>query len=83
MEDNSYTGNLTELAEGESVEYYITATDAFDKSTDALNGSDYFSFVVGVVVVPPFPLVPALIAVGVMLAAGVVIVWYMFVYKKK
>ncbi|MHA2383723.1 MAG: hypothetical protein ACXACT_14200 [Candidatus Thorarchaeota archaeon] len=79
--DIPYLGNLTEISAADFVEYYITATDAFGKSTDALDGTEYFSFTVGSLP-QDFPLL-AIIAVGVMLVVGVVIVWYMFVYKKK
>jgi hypothetical protein len=80
-----FQGNITGLTEGTVVEYYITAADAFLKSTDAMNGTDYFSFTVGSAPTPPpgdFPLVP-IAAVGVIAVIGVVIVWYMFVYKKE
>jgi hypothetical protein len=72
---------FTDLTEEVVVEYYITATDAFGKTTDAMNGTDYFSFTV---VAPSqgFPLLPV-VAVVVIAVIGVVILFYMFVYKKK
>ena len=79
--DIPYLGNLTELSADDFVEYYITATDAFGKSTDAMSGTDYFSFTVAPTAPPAdFTLIIAVVA---MLVVGVVIVWYMFVYKKK
>ncbi|MHA1950143.1 MAG: hypothetical protein ACW987_09735 [Candidatus Thorarchaeota archaeon] len=80
-----FEGNITDLAAGNVVEYHITAADAFLKTTVAMDGTDDFSFTVGSAPTPPpgdFPLIP-IIAVGVMLVVGVVIVFYMFVYKKK
>jgi hypothetical protein len=72
---------FTDLTEEVFVEYYITATDAFGKSTNAMNGTDYFSFTVGVAP-QGFPLLPV-VAVVVIAVIGVVILFYMFVYKKK
>ena len=77
-----FEGNITQLPEGTFVEYYITATDAFGKSTDAMNGADYFSFTVASVVVPPSPLLP-IIAVVIIAVIGVAILLYMFVLKKE
>ena len=77
-----FEGNITQLPEGTFVEYYITATDAFGKSTDAMNGADYFSFTVASVVVPPSPLLP-IVAVVIIAVIGVVILLYMFVLKKE
>jgi len=80
--------HLTDLAEGEVVEYYVTATDAFDKSTDAMDGTEYYSFTVNPASTTPTPppgdmTLVAIAAVVVMLVVGVVIVWYIFMYKKK
>ena len=79
--------HLTDLVEGEVVEYYITATDAFGKSTDALNDTDYYTFTVRAsptTTPPPMDwMLISIAAVVVMLVVGVVIVWYMFMYKKK
>ncbi|OLS23087.1 MAG: hypothetical protein ThorAB25_24930 [Candidatus Thorarchaeota archaeon AB_25] len=77
-----FEGNITQLPEGTFVEYYISATDAFGKSTDAMNGADYFSFTVASAWAPPSPLLP-IVVVAVIAAIGVVILWYMFVFKKK
>jgi hypothetical protein len=79
--DFPFEAHFANLPVGTNVEYYITATDAFEKSTDAMNGTDYFSFTVAA---PPegFPLLPV-IAVVAMLVTGVVILLYMFVLKKK
>lgn len=83
--DTTFEANLTFLMPSVVVEYYVTGTDAFGKSTDALDGTAYYSFVV----VPEFlgddfgPLLGAIIAVAAILVVGVVIVLYMFVYKKK
>jgi hypothetical protein len=79
---------LTDLTEGEVVEYYITATDAFGKATDALNGTDYYSFTVNPATTTPTPppgdwTLVAIAVVAVMMVVGVVIVLYMFMYKKK
>ncbi|MFW9815004.1 MAG: hypothetical protein ACFFEW_03725 [Candidatus Thorarchaeota archaeon] len=80
---NTYEGNLSDVIEGAEYEYYITATDAFGKTTDGLDGTEYFSFIVGVTAPPPgLPLIP-IIAVGVIAVVGVVIVWYFVIYKKK
>ena len=79
--DIPFEANFTDLAADAFVEYYITATDAFGKTTDAMNGAEYFSFTV-VAPPPEFPLL-LIVAVGVMLVIGVVIVLYLFVFKKK
>lgn len=81
---DSFIANMTSLSEG-TYEYYITATDAFGKATDALNDTDYFSFNVGEgPTTPPggLPILP-IVAVIVIAAVGVVIILYMFVLKKK
>ena len=72
--------NFTDLAVGAFIEYYVTATDAFGKTSDALNDGQYFSFMVEPV--GGFPLAP-IVAVVVIAAVGVVILLYMFVYKNK
>jgi len=85
MFQSEFVGNLTEPEASSVVEFFITATDAFGKSTDGLNGTEYFSFTVGAATTPPpgeLPIVP-IVAVVVMLVAGVLIVFYVFVYKKK
>ncbi|MFW9893609.1 MAG: hypothetical protein ACFFFO_15485, partial [Candidatus Thorarchaeota archaeon] len=80
---STYEGNLSDVIEGAEYEYYVTATDAFGKSTDGLDGTEYFSFIVGVIPPPPgLPLIP-IIAVGIIAVVGVVIVWYFFINKKK
>ncbi|MBY8998155.1 MAG: hypothetical protein KGD60_10510 [Candidatus Thorarchaeota archaeon] len=79
--DFPFGSNFANLPDGTNVEYYIIATDAFGKSTDAMNGTDFFSFTV-VATPQGFPLLP-IVAVGVVLVIGVVIVLYMFVFKKK
>jgi len=76
-----FEANLTDLSLGALVEYYVTATDAFGKSTDGMNGTEYFTFTVAALS-PGFPLLP-IVAVAVIAAIGVVILWYMFIYKKK
>lgn len=77
-----FEGSITQLPDGTFVEYYISATDAFGKSTDAMNGTDYFSFTVATAWAPPSPLLPIVVVV-VIAVIGVVILWYMFVFKKK
>jgi hypothetical protein len=79
--ENRYESNITELTANDFVEYYIIAEDAFGFLTHAMDGGNYYSFTVGV---PPqgFPLLP-IIAVVVIAAIGVIIILYMFVYKKK
>ena len=73
--------NLTDLVTGVFVEYYVTGTDAFGKSTDALDGTAYFSFTAFSGFTEPSIL--PIIAVAAFLVVGVVIVLYMFVFKKK
>ncbi|MFW9968189.1 MAG: hypothetical protein ACFFEA_13625 [Candidatus Thorarchaeota archaeon] len=79
--------HLTDLTEGEVIEYYVTATDAFGKATDAMNGTEYYSFTVGAAPTTTPPpgdwMLISIAVVVVMLVVGVVIVWYMFMYKKR
>jgi hypothetical protein len=79
--DIPFEGNFSDVSVDSVIEYYITATDAFGKTTDAMNGTDYFSFTV-VAPFQGFPLLPV-VAVVVIAVIGVVILFYMFVYKKK
>jgi hypothetical protein len=87
---NTWADNFPDLAEGEVVEFSITATDAFGKSTTALNETEYFSFTVGASTlttttttdVPEFPLA-AVAAIAAIIAVAVIVVLYMFVYKKE
>lgn len=74
-----FESNFTDLAEGAFVEYYITATDAFGKSTDAMNGTDYFSFVVAA---PGFPWL-LIVAVIAMLVIGVAVLLFMLAFMKR
>jgi hypothetical protein len=83
--DRGFGANITNLVGDLVVEYTITATDAFDETTTALNGTEYFRFSVSTGGGPPGfgdLLVPILI-LGVILAVGVVFLVYIFIIKKK
>jgi hypothetical protein len=83
--DRGYGANITNLEGNLVVEYTVTATDGFDKTTTALNGTEYFQFSVSTGGGPPGPgdlLGPILIA-GVILAIGIVFLVYIFIIKKK
>jgi predicted membrane channel-forming protein YqfA (hemolysin III family) len=76
------------------VEYYITAEDTFGKATTALNGSDYFSYIVvaaaatttttttTTVPPPPVDLMPWILG-GIALVVAVVVLVYIFVIRPK
>jgi len=89
ISSTSFQANLTDLIEGSVVEYSVTAIDAFDKSVESLNGTEFYSFTVGsaptstpTITGDPGAIAAILIAV-VILAVGAVFLLYMFVIKKK
>ena len=76
--------NLTGLVEDSVVEYSITAIDAFGKTVESLNGTEYYSITI------PLPtitgdggLAAAIAVVVILLVVGVAFVYYMLVIKKK
>ena len=82
----AFEGNLTGLVEDSVVEYSITAIDAFGKTVESLNGTEYYSFTIP----PTTPtitgdggLAAAIAVVVILLAVGVAMVYYMLVIKKK
>jgi len=88
ISSTSFQANLTGLIEGSVVEYSVTAIDAFDNSVESLNGTEFYSFIVGsattsspTIIGDEGDITAILIAV-VILAVGVVILLYMFVIKK-
>ena len=88
ISSTTFQANLTDLIGGSVVEYSVTAVDAFDKSVEALNGTEYYSFTVGIVSTTtptgdPGALIGAILIAVIILAVGVVILVYMFVIKKK
>jgi len=80
---STFEVNITNLVGDLIVEYSITAIDAFDKTTIALNGTEYYQFSVSAQGFPPGDLIGPIIILGVILAIGVVFIVYIFVYKKK
>ncbi|MFX1368814.1 MAG: hypothetical protein ACFFAY_09470, partial [Promethearchaeota archaeon] len=85
---NTWADDILDLSAGSVVEYSITATDAFGKSTTALNDSGYFQFTVynsttSTTTIPPVDPLAVIVAVVAILAVVVIIVLYMFVYKKR
>jgi hypothetical protein len=80
---STYAANITNLVGNRTVEYTITATDAFGKSTTALNGTDYYRFSVSTEGLPVDYSLVAILVAGIILAIGVVFLVYVFVYKKK
>jgi hypothetical protein len=80
-----FEANITDLVGQLTVDYSVTATDAFSKTTTALNGTEYFRFSVNTGGGPPVfgdLLGPVLIA-GVIVAIGIVFLVYIFVIKKR
>jgi len=80
----TFEGNLTGLVEDSVVEYSITAIDAFGKTVESLNGTEYYSFTIP----PPTitgdgGLSAAIAVVVILLIVGVAFVYYMLVIKKK
>jgi hypothetical protein len=91
--DDSYDASIPGQSEDSVVEYYITAEDTFEKTTTALNGSDYFSYIVvaaatttttttTTVTPPPIDLMPWIIG-GIVLVVVVVLLVYIFVIRPK
>jgi len=80
---STYAANIANLVGNRIVEYAITATDAFGKSTTALNGTDYYRFSVSTEGLPQGDLLGPLLIVGVILAIGVVFLVYVFIIRKK
>ena len=84
---NLYQLNITELLGGSTVDYSITAVDAFGKTTVAMNGTDYFTFTVGPASTTTQTgngWLPILVGITVVIIAiGVVMILYIFVYKKR
>lgn len=87
----TFEGNMTGILEESVVEYSITAIDAFGKTVESLNGTEYYSFTVGSITSTttttttgdPGELSPAILIVVAILAIGVVMLVYVFVIKKK
>jgi len=79
LDNSPFLGSLTNLSVDSVVEYYITATDAFGKTTNAMNGTDYFSFVVAP---EGFPWL-AVVAISATSVIVVLILLYMFIFMKK
>jgi len=82
----TFEGNLTGLVEDSVVEYSITAIDAFGKTVESLNGTEYYSFTIP----PTTPTITgdgglgaAIAVVVILLVVGVAMVYYMLVIKKK
>ena len=91
--DDSYDAPLPGQPEDSVVEYYITAEDTFRKATTALNGSDYFSYIVVAAATttttttttetpPPVDIMPWIIG-GIVLVVVVVVLVYIFVIRPK
>jgi hypothetical protein len=86
--DDSYDAPLPGQPEDSVVEYYITAEDTFGKATTALNGSDYFSYIVvaaattTTVTPPSVDLMPWIMG-GIVLVVAVVVLIYIFVIRPK
>ncbi|MHA1909688.1 MAG: hypothetical protein ACXABY_09070 [Candidatus Thorarchaeota archaeon] len=84
LSETSFQWNMTDLSYNVDYDYYVTITDAFGKSA-TVHG--WFSLGPGPTTTsPPAPTDFSLLliaAVGVIAVIGVVIVWYMYVYKKK
>ncbi|MHA1387838.1 MAG: hypothetical protein ACTSR9_05350 [Candidatus Thorarchaeota archaeon] len=87
---SSFQANLTDLTEGWEVEYSIAAVDAFGKSVESMNETEYYSFTVANLSATtptgtgdPADMLPAILIAVIILAVGVVILVYMFVIKKK
>ncbi len=95
--DDSYDASIPGQSEDSVVEYYITAEDTFGKTTTALNGSDYFSYIVMAAASttttttttatttptpPPADMTPLIIGAIVVVIAIVVLV-YIFIIRPK
>lgn len=91
--DDSDDAPIPGQPEDSVVEYYITAEDTFGKATTALNGSDYFSYIVvaaatttttttTTVTPPPVDMMPWIIG-GIVLVVVVVVLVYIFVIRPK
>ena len=90
---NLYKLEITNLLADSVVEYSITAVDAFGKTTVAMNGTNYFGFTVGTASATTTTIVTtqtgggwlsAMVAITVVIIVlGVVMVLYLFVYKKR
>ncbi len=87
-----YELEIMNLLANSTVEFSITAVDAFGKTTTALNGTDYFTFSVGQATTTTTTTITQNGAgwiaamVGIMVVAiaiGVVVILYLFVYKKR
>jgi hypothetical protein len=81
--DDSYNESIPGQSEDSVVEYYITAEDTFGKTTTALNGSDYFSYVVVAAAVVPFPDMTLLIIGIIIVVVAIVVLVYIFIIKPK
>lgn len=79
--DRGFGANITDLGGNPFVEYTITATDAFDKATTALNGTEYFHFSLS----PPDSgyLLASILIFGAILAIGILFLVYAFIIKKR
>ena len=84
---NLYQLNMTGLLGGATIEYTITAVDAFGKTTVAMNGTDYFIFTVGpasTTTTTGNGWLLTLVGIAVVIIVlGLVIILYIFVYKKR
>ncbi|MBN2230990.1 MAG: hypothetical protein JW779_15500 [Candidatus Thorarchaeota archaeon] len=83
LDTTLFEANITNLVGDLTVEYSITATDAFDKTFTALNGTEYFSFTLSTGTLPTGDLLGPILILGVIIAIGVVLLVYVFVYKRK
>ena len=84
----TFKANMTGLVGDSVVEYGITTIDAFGKTVESLNGTEYYSFTVAsptttTTTGDPGALSPAILIAVAILAIGVVMLVYMFVIKKK
>ena len=83
--DDSYNASIPGQLEDSVVEYYITAEDTFGKATTALNGSDYFSYIVvaaATTTAPPADMTPLIIGIIIVIVVIGVLV-YIFIIRPK
>ena len=83
LSDNSYNASIPGQSGNSEVDYYVTAEDTFGKATTALNGSDYFTYVVVVALtLPPADMTPLIIG-AIIVVVVIVVLIYIFVIRPK